>query len=311
LKNISKNKTGFLVVLVGGTGAASGEGMLEGLHVRGFQGEAVLCHIDADEGETSSVERTLSIALNVTSASELIENAAQYAPWMPDLVEKIKPFLTAADVESGAATCRRFTTAAAEYHAEAFTKFIGKAVDAILNRPGINKVQPILVGSAGGGTGSALLAIIPWLLSKNSVKGRIALGSSNKAINPPLIVAGYPVLFAKDTDVPSKATNILANCFAFSRDMPELRRGGLIQSVMICNSSNGEGVVLKTHEEFAVAVRRMTIEVILNDDLFLQRTRDVRTARHLCGYVGIDTPEKRYESVRKAMAEFYPKEYEK
>lgn len=310
MKNISKDETGYLIILNGGTGSESGNGMLDGLRIRGFEGEAVICHIDADEGETSSVERTLSVALNATSAAELIENAAKYGDWMPKLVEQIKPLLTAADVGAGAATCRGFTTAAAEYHKEAIVKFLGKAVDALLNRPGICRVQPILVGSAGGGTGSALLAIIPWLLSKDPVIGRIALGSSRKSINPPLIVAGYPMLFAKETDVPTQATNILGNCLGFTRDMSELRRHGHIQSVMMCNSTNGAGVVLKTKEEFAAAVRRMTIEVVLNDALFLQRTRDVRTARHQCGYAGLDTPEKRYESVRHAMAKFYPEDYE-
>jgi len=137
VKNISKGETGYLIEAVGGTGAESSNGMLEGLRMRGFTGEVVLCHIDADEGETSSIERTLSVALDVTSASELIENAANYATWMPGLVEKIKPLLTAADVGAGAATCRGFTTAAVEYHKAAFTKFHGKAVDELLNRPGI------------------------------------------------------------------------------------------------------------------------------------------------------------------------------
>jgi len=309
VKKIPKSETGHLIVLAGGTGAEASKGLSEGLRMRGFEGEVVICHIDADEGEKTPVERAFSVALDATKAAELIENAAQYGAWMPDLVEKIKPLLSAADVESGAATCRGFTTAAVEYHKAPFVKFLGRAVDALLNRPGISKVQPILVGSAGGGTGSALLAIIPWLLSQDSVMGRIAMGSSKTAIQSPLIVTGYPVLFAKDTEVPTKATNILANCLGFSRDMAELRRHGHIQSVMMCNSTNGAGVVLKTKGELGAAVRRMTIEAVLNYDLFRQQTRDVRTARHRCGYAGLDTPENRYESVRQAMANFYPEDF--
>jgi hypothetical protein len=169
---------------------------------------------------------------------------------VPQTVVEHYPHLLREDsLQHGARTIRLLTQLAVEVHVEQVIRHLAKGIRQLLRKYRAKQIQPVLVGSSGGGTGSALIPLLGSCFAQEEFLRRVAQGMRVGIIHRPLVVVADPIAYA-DSVSDRQAHKILGNSKAFRIEMDLLdRQHGAFQHVLHQGLANAGGAVFDRREE--------------------------------------------------------------
>jgi len=284
---------GFLVIAAGGAGKAS---TLSAVRQHQAAEAPFVMHtlaIDTDPEGLGTFDSAINIALSREAVSAMKSDPQRYGPACQAVVRHHPHLLESETLGRGARTHRPLTQVAWELSEARILEGLRAAVHAILKRGPFARIQPVVLASMGGGTGSAALILLLNDFLNPQRKSHLTLGL------PPDLVA-IPAAFVIDAyshalQQRSGATRdwILSNLYAsrFELALCEVR-GTRYQYIFHLGLGNDAGAVFPSIEEVCEANGLLAWEWMANFAHFKSRAVDsLHFAMTSAHFRGGNTPE--------------------
>jgi len=193
----------------------------------------------------------------------------------------------------GARTSRIITQAAFELYQQRIGESLRTAVHALLKLGRFERIQPVIVASSGGGTGSAALILITDFFGPTKKNKRMLLGLQPDLVDKPVAFLLDPYAHAIQQQNDVSPDWILANCYATRVELAERDKQGLgYQYVFHMGLANASGAVFPNIEEACEINGVLAWEWMANYVEFKRRAVDqLDHFAESCRYRGDDLPE--------------------
>lgn len=245
---MENNRRGYYVLLGGGAGAGAGR-EIERLHRRMGRPFPLRSHaIDSDKTlreQGHPFDRFTFIGLQPSELDALRNNIELYGEAAEIISQDFGEYLHREDVGAGSRARRALTQLFAAYHAEQLIEEMRQEVLELMTDGQAGQIQPVLVGSVGGGGGSALSILCALLLAETQSRDQILAGFDDAVMRRPIAFAAEAYAMADQNN--SIQQNLLyGNAFAFRGEASHLQEQNQLADVYLTGLSNSSGVVLKT-----------------------------------------------------------------
>lgn len=292
---------GFLVVAVGGAGKASALGMIAQHRAAGSPFAMQTIVVDTDPAGLEKFDRAINLAMTRDAVSAIRSNPRAYGPACRALVRYHPHLLDAETLGRGARTHRLITQAAFEIHEVAVINGFRSSIQDLLKQPHAGRIQPVLVGSLGGGTGSAAAILVPLLLATDRYRDRMLLGLPRDILARPVafVIDPYAHVLQQTNEI--SPDWILGNIYATRTEMAEQEKASkACQHVFHVGLGNNAGAVFSTIDMVCDANGLMAWEWMANFGLFQSRAVDsLKFFIDSCRYKADNIPELRFPELER------------
>jgi hypothetical protein len=286
---------GYLVVPMGGAGKASALSMIAQHRAAGGPFAMRTVAIDTDPQGLEAFDRAINLATTREAVSAIRSNPRCFGPACRALVRHYPYLLDPETLGRGARTHRLLTQAAFEIHEDAVINGFRTSIHDLLKQQHAGIIQPVLLCSLGGGTGSAAALLVPHLLATSRYRDRILLGLSPDILAKPVIFAVDPYAHALQQTNEIAPDWILGNIYATRTELAEYEKAGKgCMYTIHLGLGNNAGAVFSAIDMVCEANGLLAWEWMANYTLFRSRTTDTLDfTRETCRYQGDDIPESR------------------
>ncbi len=303
-----EQNVGFLIIEVGGSGSQAGNKNQLMLDRQPLPAAIARLQIDMDKNEPTTAEDRLNIALTPENAEELVSNAARFGPEVVAAVKHLAPMLDPGELSAGARTTPGLTQLGFIFHLQMVLRTLIRVIAKLKQDKRVKRIRPIIIGSNGGGSGSALSRLIPLYLGKQSFRTRLLAGLDPFLLEQPIVLTAFPWTYARHAATNRQGLKIMANQYAWIREMDPLLYHHLVSHVLAIGYSNNSGTVLNTSERLVDVLATSLHHFLRNYSFFISRWTDSIPNPQTDHYQGIDLPERMYPTVRELRIKFYGKE---
>lgn len=245
---MESSKIAYYVLLAGGVGTGAGREIARLLRRHLFSFLIRLHAIDSDKvlRETKHPFHHFSfIGLQATELDAMRANIELFGIAAEIIDTEFGEFLHREDVEAGSRARRALTQLFTAYHSAELLEDMRQQLLELMNEEGARQIQPVLVGSVGGGCGSALLILLTLMLADRESRAQILAGFDDAVMRRPIVFAAEPYAMA-DQNNEIQQNLIYGNAFSFRQEAGHLQARSQLAEVNLTGLSNSSGVVLKT-----------------------------------------------------------------
>ncbi len=244
IKKITPHQhVGFVTVLVGGVGLGAGEVHRQRYEADGRPFPNVTVALDTDPVTGEHVDETIHIGLDGGKLDALKADPARFGRAAEVICQRMGNYLTPEDATNGSRTIRSLTQVAFAFHETQIAIGLRKAIHRLVDSHRVKSVIPVLVGSSGGGTGSALHVLLPHKLRDPVFRQRVLQGFDTSLLQSPICFVSDPYALAHVHSAPH-AAKILANAYAFRIESAALERAHATKYVIHIGFANSKGTIL-------------------------------------------------------------------
>lgn len=217
---------GFLVIAIGGAGKDSAKSAKKQHRAAGSPFPLLFTAIDTDPVDFDVFDFAIDIALTREAVNAMASNPRRYGPACRAIVEKHPDLLNSEALGHGARMTRLFTQTAFELFEERILKGLRAAIHELLRQGQFQRIQPVIIASFGGGTGSAGVILSQDFFMDGIKKRQITLGLQPDLVARPVLfcVDGYAHALQQTNDVAPDW--ILANVYATRVELAEYEKAG-------------------------------------------------------------------------------------
>lgn len=283
-------KRAYYVLLGGGAGCGTGKEVLR-LHQRHQRPFPMRVHaIDSDKSlrdQKQPFHKSTFIGLQATELDAMRANIELFGN-APEIIDHdFGEFLHREDVEAGSRARRALTQLFTAYHAPRLIEDMRQQVLQLMNDEEASQIQPVLVGSVGGGCGSALIILNALLLSAPESRDQILAGFDDSVMRRPIVFAAEPYAMA-DQNNEIQQNLIYGNAFAFRQEAGYLQQQSVLAEVNLTGLANSSGVVLKTIQQLHRQLGNAAFWYMRHE----QHIESIKANHGFIKYGGVDAPER-------------------
>lgn len=287
-----QSETGFITLFLGGVGYAAASVYNQRYEADGRPFPSVKVLIDTDTLASSFFDEVIHIGLDAGKLNAIQSDPDRFGPAARTICDNLGQYLSTEDAMNGSRTIRALTQLAFAIAEVEIVLGLRRAIHQLVENHRIKSIIVILVGSSGGGTGSALQILLPLKLRQPEFRSRILQGFSTDLLSTPISFVSDPYALAH-LHAPPQAARILANSYAFRIESAELERIKAVKYVIHLGFANSKGTILSQPD---------LISRVLGTSVYeWQRSWPVIKNRHVdtvdinalskVGYLGGDLPE--------------------
>lgn len=259
LKKLASRRWGFLIFVLGGSGARACQIIRRNAAAEGFPFPMVIVYIDTEPGEHPAADITVPLLITPDDLEAIKADPKRFGPVAIRMTKEYPEFLEEDSSGSGSRTFRALTMLACEVHMDKIVNAWKTAVRTLKRTHGVDTVVPMLVGGTGGGAGSALVILQAMLLHNKRFRSLVTEGLNPHLITKPVAVVSEPYAYA-DCNLDAQAERILANAFAFRIESALIERE-CFQYIYHQGMSNDGGAMLDDIEQSAYVLGQSTYEL--------------------------------------------------
>jgi hypothetical protein len=236
------------------------------------------------------VDEHVNIALTRDDVSVITANPERFGPAAAELVTKRKHLLVPEALEYGSRTTRMITQLATVRHRDRISAALEAGCSRLAASEGIRAIQPVVMGSGGGGCGSALLPLMTLILTDPKCQQAFAPNLADK-IQKPILLVAEPYAFASaNTDETRRM--ILANAFATRLEISLLSRAQRVFLALRLGHGNDHGTRFDQLPDVYTALGAMAFMIASEFGYLIARGVDTfLKGLHTKRYNGSDVPE--------------------
>jgi len=284
---------GFLAIALGGAGKASALSLMRQHQAAGAPFPMHTLAIDTDPDGLAAFDSAINIALTREAVSALASNPQRYGPACQAIVRHHPHLLGSETIGRGARTHRLLTHVAWELFEPAVTEGLRAAAHTTLRQGPFSRIQPVVLASKGGGTGSAAAVLLLDYFSDTNKRDQMMLGLSPDLMAKPvaLLIGAYAHALQQRNAV--LGDWILSNIYATRVELAEYEnQGKSYQYLFHLGLGNDAGAVFSTIEQVCEANGLLAWEWMANYAAFKSRAVDsLDFFREVGRYQGDDRPE--------------------
>lgn len=260
--------------------------------------------IDTDRNERRTANDYIDISFEPQRIDELRADPERFGFEIVSVVEQLGSLLHRTEAGKGARTEPLITQCAMAYHEETLLRDLRKSIDLLVDKGPGQQIQPVIIGSNGGGTSRAVSILLPVMFADQEFRSRLLAGLSDTVLAPPIVMVAYPVSHVRRSYTRRQETNILSNHMAWHREMDVLLRAGLVAYPVVVGYSNPAGVILDESDEMKEVLGHAAFDFMVDRGYFESRWTDTIRPAHELGYLGQDCPELLFPTVARLMHRF-------
>jgi hypothetical protein len=288
---MTSRPTAFWNIVIGGVGTQAGQRILSRYRTDSEPFPMTLFHWDTDPSTSLDTEDHALIQLTGTDVHAMEANPGRFGPEANDIIRELKRMLGAGDIMNGSRTTRALTQLAVIFHVNQLCRAMRKSLTRLRERFKVSIVQPVLISSSGGGTGSAGQILLMDLMRQAAFRHRLLKGIPTDLLLPPMAFVAEPFAFANETSH-LQSRKITANCLAYRLESEYLLQQRAASYVGHIGYANDGGTILADPDLMA--------KVLGNSVYELERCWPVIKARwvdsademaSMAHYAGVDSPE--------------------
>ncbi len=287
---MEKSRRGYYFLLGGGAGYGAGR-EIERLHRRHDRPFPMRLHaIDSDKtlgDKKCPFHKFTFIGMQATEVDALRANIELFGSAAEIIDRDFHEFLHREDVAAGSRARRALTQLFTAYHATQLIEDMRQQVLELMNDEEASQIQPVLVGSAGGGCGSALMILHALLLSAPESRDQILAGFDDAILRRPIAFAAEPYAMA-DQNNEVQQSLIYGNAFAFRQEAGYLQQQSQLAEANLTGLSNSSGVVLKTIQQLHRQLGNAAFWYMRHE----QQIESIKANYGFTKYGGRDAPER-------------------
>jgi hypothetical protein len=260
----SQTNLGFVVISLGGAGAAAGQEVLEHFDADGARFPCVFVQMDTEQSVANEGFQQISLQLDERQIVRVRDNPTRFGQTAAQIVHDHADILRNGSIRYGGRTMRPLTQLAFLFHHREIARGLQRAVDVLRNAAAVNSVQFVLLSSSAGGTGSACQPLLIQHLAREEFRHQILRGMSTTLLAPVVSFTVDPFAFLRTVDH-THALQIAANIYAFRQEMTYLAdTTGMLGLGFVIGFDNEHGVVLRDAEAMARLLGRSAYETMLH-----------------------------------------------
>ena len=284
----------FLVIADGGAGKKSALRSQRRHESAGAPFPMYTLAIDTDPLGFEAFDGAIHIAPDHQSVSAMMSNPERYGPACQDIVKHHRHLVDPETLGKGARTSRILTQVGFELYDRQIVEGLRKAMQALLQGGRGGRIQPVVLTSLGGGTGSTALILLPEYFSRGAKKDWMTLGLSPEAVANPVAFVIDPYIHALQQTNDVSPDWILGNIYATRVELAELEKQGKgYEYVFHLGLGNDAGAVFASIDQVCDANGLIAWEWMAAFPEFKGRAVDgLDHYKHSCRYRGDDLPER-------------------
>jgi len=296
--NISNEnaRPAYLLIAIGGAGKDSAQSAEKQHQAAGSPFAFYTVAIDTDPKDFDAFDLAIDIAPTRNTVSAMAANPQKYGIACRAIIEQHDDLLDYETLGHGARTTRLVTQAAFELYEGQIIKGLQQAIYSLLRQGQSQRVQPVVLASFGGGTGSAGVILLQDFFIDTIKKRQITLGLQPELVARPVLFAIDPYAHALQQSSDEASRRILANIYATRVELAEYEKIGKdYQYCFHLGLGNDAGAIFSTIEQVCEANGVLVWEWMATYTLFKGRAVDgLDFYKKTCRYRGNDIPELRY-----------------
>lgn len=259
-----QNQIAIWLFAVGGVGARSAKEFVAKFRADGCSFPVIVHQFDTDPSSLIAEGDVFSfIGLSESQLKTMLGSPARFGPHCREMLQKLHPYFNG-DVTAGARTLRPFTQLYWMYNRERIISDLRRSLELLAKKPGAQVIVPMILSSAGGGTGSALTVLLMRAFVDVAFMQQVRLGIRSQ-VDRPVVFVVDPYEFPR-TVGRSQATRILANMYALRLESDYLlRQHAAAQYIFHLGFSNNPGGVILDNPLTMAAVLGRTSYVLARD----------------------------------------------
>jgi len=214
--NISNEnaRPAYLLIAIGGAGKDSAQSAEKQHQAAGSPFAFYTVAIDTDPKDFDAFDLAIDIAPTRNTVSAMAANPQKYGIACRAIIEQHDDLLDYETLGHGARTTRLVTQAAFELYEGQIIKGLQQAIYSLLRQGQSQRVQPVVLASFGGGTGSAGVILLQDFFIDTIKKRQITLGLQPELVARPVLFAIDPYAHALQQSSDEASRRILANIYA-------------------------------------------------------------------------------------------------
>jgi len=292
-RGVEEPLPGFLVIAAGGAGKDSASSTIRQHQAAGNPFVMDTLAIDTDPDGLGAFTSAINIALSREAVSALRSDPQRYGPACQAVVRHHPHLLDSETLGRGARTHRPLTQVAWELNKNRIQEGLRAAIHAILQKGPFARIQPVVLASLGGGTGSAatILLLNEFLHPQN--KSHLTLGLPPELVAVPVAIVIDAYAHAIQQRNEMTRDWILSNIYASRTELAECeKRGKKYQYVFHLGLGSDAGAIFPSIRDVCEANGLLAWEWMANFAYFKSRAVDslhfAMTGTH---FRGGNTPE--------------------
>lgn len=285
---------GFLAIGIGGAGKDSLLSAIKQHRAAGNPFPFYTLAIDTDPKDLDAFDFAINIAPTREAVSAMASNPGNYGSACRAIIKQHKDLLDHETLGHGARTTRLVTQTAFELFEERIIKGLQEAIHSLLRQGRCQRIQPVVLASFGGGTGSAGVILLQDFFMVAVKKSRITLGLQPDLVARPVLFAIDAYAHALQQSNNEAAKRILANIYATRVELAEYEKVGKdYQYCFHLGLGSDGGAVFSTIGQVCEANGLIAWEWMAIYELFKSHAVDrLDFYKNTCRYRGNDIPEK-------------------
>ena len=292
---------GYILVNMGGTASLMGKQLHQLRQLdRDSEVPIYIVNIDTEDPKEDLIERGIidqfiSLRLEHEQINALKASPMSFGRIAANIIRSLPPeLLSPQGLTHGARTIRAITQLMMEVKKRSIAAVLNRCLLDFQHRYGLEQVIPIHAGGSGGGSGSALLVLLPALYRARSFRALMLQGMAGSFLAQPISFVAEPFFRAlANSRNPQHASRILANAMAFRIESALLERHSCFDYIFHLGLSSTGGAVLDNEQEVA-SVLATTVYTYLKHYSAIIKPRTVNdpdVGKFNTKYAGTDTIE--------------------
>jgi hypothetical protein len=255
---------GFVVVALGGVGAAAGRQVFELHEADGRRLPCVFAQIDTEQSLALPGFQQISLQMDERQIARVRDNPSRFGETAARIVRDHAAILQNGSIRFGGRTMRALTQLGFLFRRSEVARGLQRSIDELRDQAAVNSVQFVLLSSSAGGTGSACQPLLIQHLGTESFRHELLRGMSTTLLTPVVSFAVDPFAFLRTVDH-THALQIGANIYAFRREMTYLADTcSMLGLSFVIGFDNQYGVVLRDGDAMAGVLGRAVYETMLH-----------------------------------------------
>jgi hypothetical protein len=291
---------GFLLIALGGAGKASVLSAMRQHQAAGAPFPLYTLVIDTDPDGLGAFDSAINLTLTREAVSAMTSNPQCYGPACQAIVRHYPHLLGSETMGRGARTHRILTQVAFEIFEPVVIDGLRTAGHALLRQGPFVRIQPVVLTSGGGDTGSAAAILLLDYFNTPEKKSQLMLGLPPELMAKPaiLLIDAYAHALQQRNDmVPDR---ILGNIYAMRVELAEYEKQGKgYEYVFHLGLGNDAGAVFPSIQEVCETNGLLAWEWMANYPLFKSRAVDSLDFIKVFGrFRGTNVPEARFPKIQ-------------